>query len=338
MSATIFAAAGAALTEPAFLDTVPIRFGLAEDGALSRAASRFALRLFDLSGKLMRQTIRYLRNGRVETIAALDPKEMLLDHLRLARGAVGHQGRLQRGRLRRLHGGARTARRRRARLRAGQCLHPVHRHDRRVRSRDGRGSRRGRARCIPSRPRMVAHHGSQCGFCTPGIVMSLFALYQEGARPVARQAVTDQLAGNLCRCTGYRPIVDAALEACAGRAAGPLRAASRGNRRSPWPCWTRRRRHSSATPNASSPRRARSRPSPTSIWSIPMRHWSPGRRMSGCGSPSSCATSPRSSGSAASPGSTSSSRRRQRAVDRRDGQPQARRGSAGGHRSRPWRA
>src|SRR5262249_28659807 len=54
-----------------------------------------------------------------------------------------------------------------------------------------------------------------CGFCTPGIVMSLFALYQEGARPVTRQAVLDQLAGNLCRCTGYRPIVVAALEACA---------------------------------------------------------------------------------------------------------------------------
>jgi xanthine dehydrogenase small subunit len=70
----------------------------------------------------------------------------------------------------------------------------------------------------PVQAALVAHHGSQCGFCTPGIVMSLFALYQEGARPVARQAVTDQLAGNLCRCTGYRPIVDAALESCAAPA------------------------------------------------------------------------------------------------------------------------
>ena len=67
----------------------------------------------------------------------------------------------------------------------------------------------------PVQEAMVAHHGSQCGFCTPGIVMSLFALYQDGDRPVSRDDVNDALAGNLCRCTGYRPIVDAALEACA---------------------------------------------------------------------------------------------------------------------------
>jgi aerobic-type carbon monoxide dehydrogenase small subunit (CoxS/CutS family) len=67
----------------------------------------------------------------------------------------------------------------------------------------------------PVQEAMVRHHGSQCGFCTPGIVMSLYALYQDGARPVSRAAVCDQLAGNLCRCTGYRPIIDAALEACA---------------------------------------------------------------------------------------------------------------------------
>jgi xanthine dehydrogenase small subunit len=62
---------------------------------------------------------------------------------------------------------------------------------------------------------LVRHHGSQCGFCTPGIVMSLFALHQDGARPITRDQLNDQLAGNLCRCTGYRPIIDAALEASA---------------------------------------------------------------------------------------------------------------------------
>ena len=67
----------------------------------------------------------------------------------------------------------------------------------------------------PVQSAMVANHGSQCGFCTPGIVMSLFTLYQEGERPVSRQTANDVLAGNLCRCTGYRPIVDAALQACA---------------------------------------------------------------------------------------------------------------------------
>src|SRR5262249_10227791 len=69
-------------------------------------------------------------------------------------------------------------------------------------------------RLHPVQDAMVRHHGSQCGFCTPGIVMSLYAMYEGARRPVTRAAVCDQLAGNLCRCTGYRPIVDAALEAC----------------------------------------------------------------------------------------------------------------------------
>ncbi len=51
--------------------------------------------------------------------------------------------------------------------------------------------------------------GSQCGYCTPGIVMSMFALYKNHDHPT-RDIITDSLTGNLCRCTGYRPIVDAA--------------------------------------------------------------------------------------------------------------------------------
>jgi xanthine dehydrogenase small subunit len=68
---------------------------------------------------------------------------------------------------------------------------------------------------------MVRHHGSQCGFCTPGIVMSLVAMADANATPT-RAAINDQLAGNLCRCTGYRPIVEAAREALS---AGPDRLA-----------------------------------------------------------------------------------------------------------------
>jgi xanthine dehydrogenase small subunit len=68
----------------------------------------------------------------------------------------------------------------------------------------------------PIQQAMVDHHGSQCGFCTPGIVMSLFALGKDGAF-VDRDRINDQLAGNLCRCTGYRPILDAAV-ASAGMA------------------------------------------------------------------------------------------------------------------------
>ena len=68
----------------------------------------------------------------------------------------------------------------------------------------------------PVQQAMVTHHGAQCGFCTPGIVMSLFALQQGASDAVTRPQVETALAGNLCRCTGYRPIVDAAMEACAG--------------------------------------------------------------------------------------------------------------------------
>jgi xanthine dehydrogenase small subunit len=62
----------------------------------------------------------------------------------------------------------------------------------------------------PVQRAMVDQHASQCGFCTPGFVMSLFALHHAAA-PADRVSVNDALAGNLCRCTGYRPIVDAAL-------------------------------------------------------------------------------------------------------------------------------
>ena len=69
--------------------------------------------------------------------------------------------------------------------------------------------------CHPAQRAMVEHHGSQCGYCTPGFVMSMF----EGCgRSDLRERwqVGDQLSGNLCRCTGYRPIADAAAEVFAG--------------------------------------------------------------------------------------------------------------------------
>jgi len=60
---------------------------------------------------------------------------------------------------------------------------------------------------------MVDCHGSQCGFCTPGFVMSLFALQKNSDAPDLHQA-QEALAGNLCRCTGYRPILAAAEQSC----------------------------------------------------------------------------------------------------------------------------
>jgi xanthine dehydrogenase small subunit len=60
----------------------------------------------------------------------------------------------------------------------------------------------------PVQQAMVDRHASQCGFCTPGFVMSLFALYLARPEP-KRDDVVDALSGNLCRCTGYRPIIEA---------------------------------------------------------------------------------------------------------------------------------
>ncbi len=56
---------------------------------------------------------------------------------------------------------------------------------------------------------MIKHHGSQCGFCTPGFVMSLFAMYKN-FNSYDKEKIQDSISGNLCRCTGYRPIIDAA--------------------------------------------------------------------------------------------------------------------------------
>ncbi len=60
---------------------------------------------------------------------------------------------------------------------------------------------------------MIETDGSQCGYCTPGFIMSLFALYREAAT-IDRAAIDEALTGNLCRCTGYRPIVEAAAKSC----------------------------------------------------------------------------------------------------------------------------
>jgi xanthine dehydrogenase small subunit len=67
----------------------------------------------------------------------------------------------------------------------------------------------------PAQEALVQCHGSQCGFCTPGFVMSLFGMYQNHSargEPISRELAQEELSGNLCRCTGYRPILDAAQQ------------------------------------------------------------------------------------------------------------------------------
>jgi xanthine dehydrogenase small subunit len=65
----------------------------------------------------------------------------------------------------------------------------------------------------PVQKQLVETNGTQCGYCTPGIVMSLFGIYKNHVQP-AEEVIQDALVGNLCRCTGYRPIIEAARNAC----------------------------------------------------------------------------------------------------------------------------
>lgn len=70
----------------------------------------------------------------------------------------------------------------------------------------------------PVQQAMVDMHGTQCGFCSPGFIMSLFTLYHwEGDKPATDEDIFDILSGNLCRCTGYRPILDVARKIACGK-------------------------------------------------------------------------------------------------------------------------
>jgi carbon-monoxide dehydrogenase small subunit len=72
----------------------------------------------------------------------------------------------------------------------------------------------------PVQQAMHDHHGLQCGYCTPGILMTMTAFLQENPQP-SEHAVREALSGNLCRCTGYQNIVDAMLAAAQAMQARP---------------------------------------------------------------------------------------------------------------------
>ncbi len=163
----------------------------------------------------MRSAIRFVRNGRVVELADLRPDMMLLDYLRLTERATGTKEGCGEGDC-----GACTVAV--GRLRGGKLVYdPVNACIQLVGQVDGcevvaiEDLAEDDGTLHPVQAEMVERHGSQCGFCTPGMVMSMFALYQASDGPVARGTVNDWIAGNLCRCTGYRPIVDAAVAACA---------------------------------------------------------------------------------------------------------------------------
>ncbi len=154
----------------------------------------------------MRDSLRFLLNGAPVELSEVDPRTTLLDWLREDRRLTGTKEGCNEGDC-------------------GACTVAV------TRLEDGRPVRRAVNACIqllpmlegaavttvealagpdrlhPAQQAMVDLHGSQCGFCTPGFVMSLWAAWPQG--PMARREVADQVAGNLCRCTGYGPILEA---------------------------------------------------------------------------------------------------------------------------------
>lgn len=162
-----------------------------------------------------RNKVRFLRRGEVVELTAMAPMRTLLDYLRLEEASRGTKEGCGEGDC-----GACTVSL--GSLKEGRLVYePVNACILLLGQVDGKEvvtvddlSQGGRLH--PIQQAMVDSHGSQCGFCTPGFVMSLFALYQAGVA-ADRQVVVDQLAGNLCRCTGYRPIVEAALASCTGR-------------------------------------------------------------------------------------------------------------------------
>jgi len=72
----------------------------------------------------------------------------------------------------------------------------------------------------PIQQAMHEHHGLQCGYCTPGILMTMTAFLQENPSP-SEDEVREALSGNLCRCTGYQNIVDAMMAAAQAMRAMP---------------------------------------------------------------------------------------------------------------------
>ena len=169
----------------------------------------------------MRRHIQFMRRGAVIHLSGVAPHLTLLDYLRLHEGATGTKEGCGEGDC-----GACTAVLRR---RVGDSLvySSVNACIVLAGQADGADlitvedlARNGSLH--PVQQALVDFHGSQCGFCTPGFVMSLFALFHAPEASclssLGRDEVNHWIAGNLCRCTGYRPIVDAGVAACASGA------------------------------------------------------------------------------------------------------------------------
>ncbi|PCJ76318.1 MAG: xanthine dehydrogenase small subunit [Rhodobacteraceae bacterium] len=152
--------------------------------------------------------IRFLLNGDDVVLDNPNPTETLLDFLRETRALKGTKEGCNEGdcgactvSIAALEGGRLTHRALNACI-----LFLPQLHGKSVRTVEGISAPDGRLH--PVQQALVDFHGSQCGFCTPGFVMSMYTAHRDG-----RQDFDDVLAGNLCRCTGYAPIIRAAESA-----------------------------------------------------------------------------------------------------------------------------
>jgi xanthine dehydrogenase small subunit len=171
------------------------------------ARRRAADILEDFVLTVIRTEIRFILNDREERLSGVRSSDTLLDHLRLTRRLRGTKEGCAEGDC-----GACTVLVGR-RSKGGLVYEPVNACIRLMGSLDlchvVTVEHVGRGGLHPVQTAMIDCHGSQCGFCTPGFVMSLYALWMR--RPDASEGEVEQaLQGNLCRCTGYQPIIAAA--------------------------------------------------------------------------------------------------------------------------------
>jgi xanthine dehydrogenase small subunit len=172
----------------------------------------------------IRSELRFVLNGQDVVLAKVTPDQTLLDWLRLSRSLKGTKEGCAEGDC-----GACTVLIGRLTPEGGLVYEGVNACIRFMGSLDGchvvtvehLAGRDGRLH--PVQQAMVDYHGSQCGFCTPGFVMSLYGLWMQTPEPSNRQ-IEIALQGNLCRCTGYEPILRAAraISSYGGTAKDPL--------------------------------------------------------------------------------------------------------------------